>query len=73
MYLIDLLVGVPLLLVLGCHSLGFSVLLCILLFIYSVYVDTISICSCLYAMMLATDGATCAEILLATRQNIYFR
>ena len=56
MQLIGVLVGVPFLLALGCYPLGCSLLLCILLFIHSVYVDTGSIVSCLYAMILATHA-----------------
>ena len=56
MQLIDVLDGLPLLLALGCYSLGCSLLLYILLVFYSLYVDTDSIVSNFYAMMLATHG-----------------
>ena len=56
MQLRDVLDGVPFLLALGCYSLGCSLMLYILPVFYSLYVDTGSIVSNLYAMMLATHG-----------------
>ena len=53
---IDVLDRFPLFLALGCYSLGCSLLLYILLIFDSLYVDTDSIVSNFYAMMLATHG-----------------